>query len=111
MLTALIQNIKGTANPKEAAAGLVNGGAAELDQLTHDPVAIGRLAIRRSLWALEGMAPLTPLADSNLDEFNRKAPNAVAGHSRIARWAFKPGWRSMSDLKKRAYCARWRSEK
>jgi glucosamine kinase len=40
-------------------------------------MAIGRLAIRRSLWALEGMAPLTPLADEILDEFNRKAADAV----------------------------------
>ena len=40
-------------------------------------MAIGRLAIRRSLWALEGMAPLTPLADEILDEFNRKAADVV----------------------------------
>ena len=40
-------------------------------------MSIGRLAIRRSLWALEGMAPLTPLADSILDEFDRSAPKAV----------------------------------
>lgn len=40
-------------------------------------MSIGRLAIRKSLWALEGMAPLTPLADSILDEFNRSAANAV----------------------------------
>ncbi len=40
-------------------------------------MAIGRLAIRRSLWALEGMAPLTPLADEILNEFERSAPNAV----------------------------------
>lgn len=40
-------------------------------------MSIGRLAIRKSLWALEGMAPLTPLADSILDEFDRSAPNAV----------------------------------
>ncbi len=40
-------------------------------------MAIGRLAIRKSLWALEGMAPLTPLAQSILKEFDRKAPNAV----------------------------------
>ncbi|MCR4281443.1 MAG: N-acetylglucosamine kinase [Bauldia sp.] len=38
---------------------------------------IGRLAIRKSLWALEGMAPLTPLADDILNEFDRKPPNAV----------------------------------
>jgi glucosamine kinase len=38
---------------------------------------IGRQAIRKSLWALEGMAPLTPLADSILDEFDRKPANAV----------------------------------
>jgi glucosamine kinase len=40
-------------------------------------MAIGRLAIRKSLWALEGMAPLTPLADSILGEFDRSPPNAV----------------------------------
>ncbi len=40
-------------------------------------LAIGRLAIRKSLWALEGMAPLTPLADSILDEFDRSPPKAV----------------------------------
>ncbi len=40
-------------------------------------MAIGRLAIRKSLWALEGMAPLTPLAGDILDEFGRSPPNAV----------------------------------
>jgi glucosamine kinase len=40
-------------------------------------MAIGRLAIRKSLWALEGMAPLTPLADDILNEFERKPANAV----------------------------------
>ena len=30
---------------------------------------IGRLAIRKSLWALEGMAPMTPLADDILATF------------------------------------------
>ena len=40
-------------------------------------MAIGRLAIRKSLWALEGMAPLTPLADDILDEFGRSPSNAV----------------------------------
>jgi len=40
-------------------------------------LSIGRLAIRKSLWALEGMAPLTPLADDILNEFDRKPPNAV----------------------------------
>jgi glucosamine kinase len=38
---------------------------------------IGRQAIRKSLWALEGMAPLTPLADSILDEFDRNPPKIV----------------------------------
>jgi glucosamine kinase len=38
---------------------------------------IGRTAIRRSLWALEGMAPLTPLADEILHEFDRSAQKAV----------------------------------
>lgn len=40
-------------------------------------MAIGRLAIRKSLWALEGMAPLTPMADEILDTFDRSPPNAV----------------------------------
>ena len=38
---------------------------------------IGRNAIRRSLWALEGMAPMTPLAEEVLDRFDRDAPTAV----------------------------------
>jgi glucosamine kinase len=40
-------------------------------------LSIGRLAIRKSLWALEGMAPLTPLADDILNEFDRNPANAV----------------------------------
>jgi glucosamine kinase len=40
-------------------------------------MSIGRLAIRKSLWALEGMAPLTALADDILDEFDRSPPKAV----------------------------------
>jgi glucosamine kinase len=40
-------------------------------------MAIGRLAIRKSLWALEGMAPMTPLADDVLNEFDRSPPKAV----------------------------------
>jgi glucosamine kinase len=40
-------------------------------------MAIGRLAIRKSLWALEGMAPLTPLADEILNEFDRSPPKMV----------------------------------
>jgi len=38
---------------------------------------IGRNAIRRSLWALEGMAPMTPLAEEVLDRFDRDPPTAV----------------------------------
>ncbi len=38
---------------------------------------IGRNAIRRSLWALEGMAPMTPLAEAVLDRFDHHPPNAV----------------------------------
>jgi glucosamine kinase len=38
---------------------------------------LGRQAIRKSLWALEGMAPLTPLADSILNEFDRNPPKVV----------------------------------
>jgi glucosamine kinase len=40
-------------------------------------LAIGRLAIRKSLWALEGMAPLTALADEILEEFQRQPANVV----------------------------------
>ncbi len=40
-------------------------------------MAIGRLAIRRSLWALEGMAPLTPLAEHVLAVFNHNPQNVV----------------------------------
>ena len=36
---------------------------------------IGRTAIRRSLWALEGMAPLTPLAEEVLTRFGHDAAN------------------------------------
>ena len=38
---------------------------------------IGRTAIRRSLWALEGMGAVTPLVDAVLDRFHRSAPEAV----------------------------------
>lgn len=41
-------------------------------------MAIGKDAIRRSIWALEGMAPLTPLADAILDEFERNPETVVA---------------------------------
>ena len=40
-------------------------------------MAIGRLAIRKSLWALEGMAPLTPLAEDILATFDRSPQKAV----------------------------------
>jgi glucosamine kinase len=40
-------------------------------------MSIGRLAIRKSLWALEGMAPLTPLAEDILATFDRSPPKAV----------------------------------
>lgn len=40
-------------------------------------MAIGRLAIRKSLWALEGMAPLTPMAEDVLATFDRSPPNTV----------------------------------
>jgi glucosamine kinase len=57
-------------------------------------MAIGRLAIRRSLWALEGMAPRTPLADDVLDAFQRLPSNVVAwaGTAKPADFAgFAPG--------------------
>jgi glucosamine kinase len=40
-------------------------------------MAIGRAAIRRSIWALEGMGELTPLAEAVLARFDRKPPKAV----------------------------------
>jgi glucosamine kinase len=40
-------------------------------------MAIGRAAIRRSLWAVEGMAPLTPLAEDILAPFDGDPANAV----------------------------------
>jgi len=60
-------------------------------------MAIGRLAIRRSLWALEGMAPLTPLARRILAAFDNSPPNVViwAGnaipgdYARFAPWVFE----------------------
>ncbi len=39
--------------------------------------ALGRQAIRRALWALEGMAPLTPFAESVLADFGGEAQNAT----------------------------------
>jgi len=39
-------------------------------------MAIGRDAVRRSVWALEGMAPVTPLAESILGAFDRN-PEAI----------------------------------
>lgn len=60
-------------------------------------MAIGRLAIRKSLWAHEGMAPLTPLAKRIMAEFDDSPPNAVlwAGnaipgdYARFAPWVFE----------------------
>src|SRR5690606_461503 len=40
-------------------------------------MAIGRLAIRRSLWAFEGMAPMTPLAVDIMREFGNSPPQIV----------------------------------
>lgn len=40
-------------------------------------MAIGRMAIRKSLWALEGMGALTPLAEEILARFDRSPPKAV----------------------------------
>lgn len=40
-------------------------------------MAIGRTALRRSLWALEGMAPMTPLAEDILSVFARDAQKMV----------------------------------
>ena len=56
---------------------------------------IGREAIRRSLWALDGMAPLTPLAEAVLDRFERRADEVVdLGRQRAAR----PTTRSFAPL-------------
>ena len=40
-------------------------------------MAIGRTALRRSLWALEGMAPMTPLAEDILSVFARDPQKMV----------------------------------
>ncbi len=40
-------------------------------------MAIGRAAIRRSIWGVEGTGPLTPLAEAVLDRFDRRPENAV----------------------------------
>ncbi len=55
----------------------VGGWGAEISD-EGSGAAIGRLAVRRSLWALEGMAPRTPLADDILAVFDRDPANAVA---------------------------------
>jgi glucosamine kinase len=47
-------------------------------------MAIGREALRRSLWALEGMAPLTSLAGQVLDKFGRN-PEAMVEWAARAR--------------------------
>lgn len=64
-------------------------------------MAIGRAAIRRSLWALEGMAPLTPFAEEVLEFFGRDPEKAVswarqatpADYGRFAPIAFAHGAR------------------
>lgn len=40
-------------------------------------MAIGRLAIRKALWAFDGMAPMTPLAKEILTEFRHDPPRVV----------------------------------
>jgi glucosamine kinase len=55
----------------------VGGWGAEISDEGSGAV-IGRLAIRRSLWALEGMAPRSPLAEDVLAVFDRDPQNAVA---------------------------------
>jgi glucosamine kinase len=47
-------------------------------------MALGRETIRRSLWALEGMAQLTPLAEAVLAEFDR-LPQKIVPWARAAR--------------------------
>ncbi len=39
--------------------------------------AIGRAALRRALWSLEGLAPTSPLADAILDRFGRDPEQMV----------------------------------
>ena len=68
------------------------------DQISDEAsgMAIGRMAIRRSIWALEGMAPLTPFAEAVLDKFDRRPDAAVtwaesakpADYARFAPMAF-----------------------
>jgi glucosamine kinase len=40
-------------------------------------MAIGRLAIRKALWAFDGMAPMTPLAREILTDFDHDPPRVV----------------------------------
>jgi glucosamine kinase len=58
--------------------------------------AIGRLAIRRALWALEGMAPMTALAGDVLAAFDRDPANAVA-------WADTATPRDYADFAPRVF--------
>jgi glucosamine kinase len=45
---------------------------------------IGRTAVRRALWAHEGMAPMTPLATAVLDRFDHDPTVAVTWADRAA---------------------------
>jgi glucosamine kinase len=54
----------------------VSGGGAEIGD-EGSGMAIGRMAVRKALWALEGMAPMTPLASEVLDFFGRSGEAAT----------------------------------
>jgi glucosamine kinase len=55
----------------------VGGWGAEISD-EGSGMAIGRAAIRRSLWALEGMGPMTPLAEAVLAAFDREPEKIVS---------------------------------
>jgi glucosamine kinase len=51
-------------------------------------MAIGREAVRRAIWALEGMAPLTPLAEDVLERFGRNPETIVEWAARARPGAY-----------------------
>ncbi len=73
----------------------VGGWGAEISD-EGSGAAIGRLAVRRALWALEGMAAMTALAEDILAAFDRDPANAVA-------WADAATPRDFADFAPRVF--------